>query len=379
MHQISESLYLLGHDVKVLAMDTWKQGFSETEWDQEYRNKFHPEYVFMDIRIKALDAILNLFSDKSYNLERFHSQAFEDKLEHILKSGQFDMILLESLYVTPYLSLIRKHSKALVIYRAHNIEHIIWKRLHEGERKPIRKKYLHLLSERLKNYEDHILNDFDGIAAITPGDAAYFRSTGCTKPVMHIPFGIDARPLRTVPVEKGSLFFIGSMDWMPNLESLRWILDHLWDKIHALHPDVRLYVAGRNMPPWLKSLDKKNVIMTGDVADAEAFMADKAILLAPYFSGGGMRVKFIEAMAQKKVVVTTAIGAEGISGRDGEHFLIAESEAGMLSIIEKCLRDPEWMEFIGANARSLVQDQYNSRKIAIRLISLYENIKSKSK
>ncbi|MFI5150127.1 MAG: glycosyltransferase family 4 protein [Bacteroidia bacterium] len=376
MHQLSESLFLLGNDVKVLAMDTFKQGFSETEWDENYRQKFHPEYVFMDIRIKALDAMLNLFSDKSYNLERFHSQAFEDKLQAVLGSAAYDLIILESLYVTPYLALIRKHSRATIIYRAHNIEHVIWKRLQDGERNPFRKKYLRLLSERLKNYEDAIVNEFDGVAAITPGDAAYFRSTGCQKPIAHIPFGIEAKPLRTVCVDKNALFFIGSMDWMPNLESLRWVLDHLWDKLVALHPDIRLYVAGRNMPPWLQALEKKQVVMLGDVKDAEAFMDDKSILLAPYFSGGGMRVKFIEAMLQKKIIVTTAIGAEGIAGRDGEHFLIAESEAGMLAIIDKCLKDAEWTAYIGSNARSLVLDQYNSRKIAQRLVSLYASIRA---
>ncbi|HXC06499.1 MAG TPA: glycosyltransferase, partial [Bacteroidia bacterium] len=155
---------------------------------------------------------------------------------------------------------------------------------------------------------------------------------------------------------------------------LRWVLDHLWDKLVVLHPGIHLYVAGRNMPPWLMELEKKNVSMQGDVQDAAAFMDDKAILLAPYFSGGGMRVKFIEAMLQRKVVITTSIGAEGIAGRDGEHFLIAESEAGMLAILDKCLKDPEWMRYIGANARSLVLDQYNSRVIAQRLVSLYKSI-----
>jgi glycosyltransferase involved in cell wall biosynthesis len=374
MHQLSESLYRLGHTVKVLAMDTHKQAFSETHWDSSYRLKFNPEQVFMDTRVKALDAILNLFSDKSYHIERFYSPVFEKKLEEILGKEKFDIVQMESIYVAPYLPLIRRKSHAKVILRSHNIEHLIWKRLADGETNTLRRKYLRLLTERLKSYEESHLNKFDAIAAITPGDAAYFRSSGCTKPVVHVPFGIDLKPCRSTPVNKASVFFIGAMDWLPNQESVRWILDNLWEKLHALHPEVTFYIAGRQMPRWLLDLKKPNVVITPDVPDAEVYIADKSILLAPFFSGGGMRVKFIEAMAQKKTVITTTIGAEGIEGRDGEHFLIAETLPGTLSILDKCLKNDDFTDYIGANARSLVADKYDSRKIGEKLEKLYKSL-----
>jgi len=374
MHQLSDSLSLLGHEVRILAMDTHKQQFSEADWDADYRSRFHPRKVFMDTRVKVLDVLLNLFSDKSYNIERFYSEAFEQVLGEILDAERFDIIQLESIYVAPYLPFIRKHSEAKVVLRAHNIEHVIWQRLAEGERKSLKKRYLKLLSERLKTYEESMLPAFDAIAAITPGDAAYFRKLGGLKPVAHIPFGIQLKPLHAVPVNPESVFFIGAMDWMPNQETVRWILDNLWNKLNALHPHLTFYIAGRQMPRWLLELNLPQVVVLDQVPDAEVFMEDKAILLAPFFSGGGMRVKFIEAMSRKKTVITTSIGAEGIDGRDGEHFLLAETIPGMISTISRCLADPGFTAYIGANARSLVADKYDSRRIAEKLEGLYKSL-----
>ena len=373
MHQLSEALHHLGHEVKVLAMNTHKQQFMEADWTPEYRRKFSPEQVLVDTRIKTLHALFNLFSDKSYNIERFDSEAFAAKLKEVLRAGIYDIIQLESLYVAPYLPLIRQHSRARVVLRAHNIEHQIWERLAAGGRNPLRKKYLRLLAERLKTYELKVLNDFDAIAAITAADAIFFRSNGCNKPGAHIPFGIEIKPRREAKVT-GPLFFIGAMDWLPNLESVKWVLEQMWPALHQKFPELRFSIAGRNMPLWLRNLKVAGVDIYPDVPDAGLFMADKAILLAPYFSGGGMRVKFIEAMSQGKVVVSTAIGAEGIEGRDGEHFLLAESRIGLISVVEKCLEDGEFLQYVGANARSLVRDKYDSQRIAEKLTAIYQKI-----
>jgi glycosyltransferase involved in cell wall biosynthesis len=374
MHELSESLQRLGHEVKVLAMNTHKQQFAEVDWTAEYRRKFSPEQVLVDTRIKTLHAIFNLFSDRSYNIERFDSEIFASKLVEVLEANTYEIIQLESLYVAPYLPLIRKYSTAKVVLRAHNIEHQIWERLATGGRNPLRKKYLRVLAERLKAYELKVLNDFDAIAAITANDVLFFRSNGCTRPVIHIPFGIEIKPLSQVKVRRDTLFFIGAMDWLPNQESVKWVLEQLWPALREKFPDLSFSIAGRNMPLWLRNLKKPGIEVFPDVPDADVFMGDKAILLAPYFSGGGMRVKFIEAMTQGKVVVTTAMGAEGIEGRDGEHFVLAESRAGMLFVVEKCLRNGEFLQYIGANARSLVRDKYDGQRIAEKLTATYHKI-----
>src|SRR5438132_892810 len=83
----------------------------------------------------------------------------------------------------------------------------------------------------------------------------------------------------------------------------------------------KLYYAGRHMPEFFKQLDIAGVICEGEVEDANAFIKDKKILIVPLRSGGGIRVKILEAMAAGKVVISTNVGMQGIYAWPGTHYL----------------------------------------------------------
>ena len=92
-------------------------------------------------KFRAIHSAGHTFSKKSYNIERFYSQAFADKIIKILTVEKFDIIQLESLYVIMYADIIRKHSNAKIVLRAHNIEHKLWERNAELAQNPIKKNY----------------------------------------------------------------------------------------------------------------------------------------------------------------------------------------------------------------------------------------------
>ncbi|MBE9480552.1 MAG: glycosyl transferase family 1, partial [Bacteroidetes bacterium] len=123
MNMIIEGLIDANHQVKVLAINTNKYFTNINEIPEEYRKKTNIEAVYIDLSIKPLDAFLNLFTNKSYHVQRFISKNFENKLIEILKNESFDIIQLETLFITPYIETIRKYSKAKIVLRAHNIEH----------------------------------------------------------------------------------------------------------------------------------------------------------------------------------------------------------------------------------------------------------------
>src|SRR6056297_2353182 len=120
---------LLGHKVTVLAMNTKKHHTDLYEIPESVRDWADFILVNVPARIAAIPALVNLvFSGKPYNAVRFISRAFSRRLEQVLKSDDFDVVQLEGLYVCPYIPLIRKYSRAKIVYRAHNIEHEIWER-----------------------------------------------------------------------------------------------------------------------------------------------------------------------------------------------------------------------------------------------------------
>jgi glycosyltransferase involved in cell wall biosynthesis len=164
------------------------------------------------------------------------------------------------------------------------------------------------------------------------------------------------------------------MDWMPNLEGVRWFLKQVWPKVHERMPQLTLYLAGRKMPKDLMQLETEGVRVLGEVPDAMYFIASKQINVVPLLSGSGMRVKIIEAMSAGKAVVTTTIGAAGIGCKDGENVLIADTPEQFVEQLQRCVDDPEYRRQIGCNAARLIVDQYGNEQLTRRLIGFYEQI-----
>ena len=177
-------------DLKVLTISTVKHPFLKGSMSEEYLQKTNIEHVFVDTKVKVVKALGNLASSKSYNVERFYNKSFEQLIVKTIKEADFDVVLLESLYVSKYVTAIRACSKAKIVFRAHNIESELWKR-NATDQKGIKKLYVNSLVKKLVNYEKGSLNSFDGIAAITAKDITLLEQMGCNIPVAVFPFGIN--------------------------------------------------------------------------------------------------------------------------------------------------------------------------------------------
>lgn len=373
MNILTHGLMEQGNVVHVLAVSTPKHFLNEDLIDADYKRKTSYQSVFIDTSVKSSSAVLNLFSSKSYNVVRFYSQAFEKVLIEKLKSEQYDIIQLESLWVTPYLDVIRKHSKAKIVLRSHNVEYLIWERLASEATGLFKQKYLSLLAKRLKNYELNLLNKYDAIACITELDASVFKKAGCTIPIIHIPFGIDLEKYKVDDsnLEKPSVFHIGAMDWQPNIDGVNWFLKNAWDKLIGLYPSLKLYLAGKNIS---SNYNQTNVVVDGEVVDAHRYISSKSIMIIPLSSGGGLRVKIIEGMALGKTIVSTSIGAEGIDYENKKNILIADSPSEFVDAIDKCINDSTFTDMLGKNARLLTETKYNNKLICNKLSDFYKSL-----
>ncbi|MFL5762749.1 MAG: glycosyltransferase family 4 protein [Bacteroidia bacterium] len=379
MNILTQGLIASGNEVHVLAVNTPKHFIRDEDLDADYRKKTNYHSVFIDTTVKPLGAFVNLFTSESYNISRFYSTAFEKTLLDILSKTEFDIVHLETLWVAPYVAVIRKHSKAKIVLRSQNVEFMIWERLTDDCERFLKRAYLKLLAKRLKRYELGMLNRYDAIATITEVDSDAFRKLGCHIPIIHIPFGIDLEKYKEdrSSLVKNTIFHIGAMDWRPNADGIKWFLDDIWPGIVKEHRSVNLHLAGRNMPVWLKELKQDNVIVEGEVQDSHRFINSNEIMIVPLHSGGGMRVKIIEGMALGKTIISTAVGAEGINYTDGKDLLIANTEKEFSEQIAKCLNDPAFCDSIGRNARKLAETKYDNRLICEELSGFYRSLVKK--
>ena len=361
----------LGHEVTLLSMNTSKHWFEVADLPRDFDHYTALHTVFVDNRIRPLPAFLNLFSKNSYHIERFDDAAFAEKLASILTQTPFDVVQLESLYLTPYLPVIRRFApQARVVLRAHNVEHEIWERVAENSN-PLKKWYLRQITPRLKQYEIQHLNDYDLVAAITERDAQHLRRLGLHQPVVVTPIGLDCRDY--CPDDRSyrrplSLSFIGSLDWMPNQEGLRWFLDEVWTPVLApAFPELTFHIAGRTAPRWLRSLAVERVTFHGEVPSAPDFLNQHSVMVVPLLSGGGMRAKILEGMAVGKVVLSTRVGMEGIAAQHRRECLLADEPQEILAALRWCYAQGEGLAELGHRAAEFCVENYDNLEVARRL------------
>ncbi len=371
---LSKALHELGCEVTLLAMNTKKHFFDIKKLPaafNHYKNFYCTE---LDNELKVKDAFLNLFSKESYHISRFCCPQFEKKLTEILSNNDFDIVQLETLYLAPYIPIIRKYSKAKIAMRAHNVEHEIWQRISDNTRFWPKKIYLQHLTHKLESYERAQLAQYDILLPITQRDLDYFHKIGYQNEAFVTPIGIDVRDYMANDKsfhKNLSLSFIGSLDWMPNIEGLKWFLDHAWPRIHKLYPQLEFHIAGRNSPKWLLELKKPKVIVHGEVPSASEFINKHSVMVVPLLSGSGMRAKILEGMALGKVVLSTTIGLEGIDATDRSEVLYADTPEEFLESLDFCFSSNGQLKQIGQRAQVFTSKAYDNLEIAKGVLKAY--------
>ncbi len=364
------------NQVTILAMNTTKHRTNPESIPEEYTKSIVFIYIPVDTRIRPLALLLNLFfSSKPYNALRFINTEYSNVLKNLLQNKEFDIIQLEGLYMTPYIDLIRKYSDSIIVYRSHNIEHEIWNRTALMMSNPLKKKYFGIISKRLALFEKKMLNAYDLLVPITKRDSKKLQEMGNSRPFKITPASILKENFKksTAPHNINSLFYIGSLDWIPNQEGLVWFIKNIWNDIKSNWPDLTFHIAGRNAPKWfIRECVENEVTFHGEVENAHKFYENYHIMIVPLFAGSGMRIKIIEAMAQSKVVVTTSIGAEGLGFVNNLHGIITDNASGFIKGINNLLENGEFFTKLEKNSYEFASENFSNEIIGKDLIQFYK-------
>lgn len=377
MNNITQGLLQAGHRVKVLTIFTHKHDLNPELMPADYLESTEIEGVFIDTKLNAVDAYSSIITSDSYNISRFFSTDFDIRLAKLLRKEDFDIIHLESLFMTPYVSTIRRLCTTPIVLRSHNIEYVIWEKIAAGTRNPIRRFYLNYLTRKLKQYELSMLNGVSGIASISDEDRRRMLALGMKKPIRTIPFGINLAdyPFESNAHSELALFHLGAMDWGPNLEGILWFLKSIWPRVHEKYPDLKLYLAGRNMSDEIKLLNFPNVVVVGEVEHAIQFMQSKAIMVVPLLSAGGIRVKIIEGLALGRAVISTTLGAEGLDCEDRKNIMLADRPDEWLKAVDELMTNPALVESLGSQGRTHATAQFDNGEITDELVNFYKELR----
>lgn len=371
MQQFLSCLLKAEIEVDHLCLATQKHPFKAENYPNSLKENVSISSRFVETKIRVLPALKNLIQGKSYNISRFDSPDFHLDLSAKLSAENFTHIVLESLYLTPYISTIRKHSKAKIIVRTHNVEHQIWEQYAANTSNPIKKWYLKRLASAMKTAEISNLNTVDLLATISNTDAETFRNLGIKTPRVTIPVAMEVHSKKTT-FSSDSIFFLGSMNWQPNSEAVDWLVSSIFPALKKVIPEVRLNLAGSFMNGKFPSDKNAGIINHGFVENSTDFMLTKGILVLPIQSGSGVRMKLLEALSLGIPVVTTAIGAQGIN--DFSTVYCAETEEEFVAKIAELLLSTEKQLLLGQKAFEYVAENYSTSTISHLIRTQFEQL-----
>lgn len=375
IYNLAKGLVEGGAEVHLFCINTEKHYFEPADFPAERNPYSSINAVKLNTAVTWHGALLNLFSGKSYHIERFLSAKVAASLSDLLRKITFDIVQLEGIHLTLYEEVIRRYSGAKISLRAHNLEYEIWERA-AGQCHPgWKKSYLSLLASRLKRYEIQALKRQAFLVPISDRDLANFKSQGFVGKTCLCPIGVDVLHYNFTDqgFERFAVSFLGAMDWLPNREGIQWFLSEVWPGFRLHYPESELHIGGRNMPETWVSKPEEGIFMHGEVPDARAFLAAYPVMVVPLFSGSGMRAKIIEAMALSRCVLTTPLGLEGIPAEKNISVCLADQGPDFISELQSLAGDLTRARGIGQAARKLIQEDFQSSAIAKKLILAYED------
>jgi polysaccharide biosynthesis protein PslH len=337
-----------------------------------------------DTRNKKIALLGNtFFSSLPYNMEKY---IFSDVERYILEfCGKYgvDVVHVDHLHMSYYAQKIRERFPRIKLaIREHNVESTILERYYRSQKKSILKWVFKMQYIRLKKYEKSFLPIFDAILAITPEDAERIRlfDEKLTAKTYVIPAGTDCNSIHPVDCSANNgILHLAAMDWLPNQEGLKWFIKDVFPIILKKQPSLQLFVVGKNTPQSFHKYEGKNIKVLGFVENTQQVVSQCMLAVVPLFAGGGMRIKILNYLAQGIPVVSTTIGAEGISVKDKEHVLLANSAEKFAACVLDVFHDETLRRKLILNGRKLVEKYYSWESVITETIAIFDKLRQGEK
>lgn len=332
-------------------------------------NKLSVKHYPIRTNVTLLGATVSLLKQESYNLKRFKDPAILQQVQRALQKGAYDFVIFESLFAAVYARSLRPYSKAKFIYRAHNIEHQIWKDLAVHTKFILKKWYLQQLAYALKWAERSIWSEDQGgldlILTISDTDLGIIEGQTLTS-CRYLPSSIS-KPEQRSTRASFQLCFLGAFNWAPNVEAVDWFLDNIFPALSTAYPQIVFHIAGKGSESF-KHWQRPGVQLHGFVPDAKQFIADHGIFVGCLQSGSGVKMKILEAMSVGAPIVFSSKSADGLPGFPQE--LRHEQAETFLAEISYLLENNEALQERSQFSSAYFEQHFEAAQVQKQLLQM---------
>ncbi len=293
-----------------------------------------------------------LFSQKPMWVGDWESRAYAERLRSLVAQWQPEIVQIETHVMAQYLRDLRdcparrvlteaepgilaapylKSGPALVRRIGHKFDQAAW-----------------------AHFEPAAIQQVQTVVTFSKKDQDSLAHFGLPVAITNIPFGTNLpdHPLDPLGRSPISLLFVGNFLHPPNIEAALRLIKDIFPVLHKKFPELKLTIAGPHPPQELKQLSSEPAAVTGFVQDLIPILDHAAVFVAPLCSGGGVRVKILEALSYGKAIVATPLAVEGLDLKDGEQVLLGESDAEIIAQVSLLLTNPEQRAALARRARA---------------------------
>lgn len=318
----------------------------------------------------------SLLTNDSFILRRDDRPEMQAMVRKLIQEERIDVLHVDQLNMMRF---VPRDWPGMVILDEHNAVWQVVERLQKGASNPLARWVLGREVRLIRKLEGKACRRSQVVLAVSEHDRlALWEVAGESAPIEVVPITVDAGRFESVfkarDPQPNRLFTIGTMFWPPNSEGVIWWLNEGYAHLQSINPDVVYDIVGARPPRTLQTATERfpGVHVHGYVADVTPYWTNAGALAVPILSGGGVRVKILEAMAMGVPVVSTTIGCEGLEVRNEEHLLIADTPKAFSQACARVLQDKELGLRLAYNARQLILERYDA-KVALRpLDAAYE-------
>lgn len=296
------------------------------------------------------------------SIERNRSGRMAELASAWLRDGEYGAVFVDSWLMAQYLP---PGFPGLALLHEHNAEHVMWHRQAQRERNPLLRTLIRLEHGRVRSYEAAILPRFDIVFAVSEADRqALIELQAAPERLRVLPNLPDPslleRPGLSFGATEPMILYFGTLSWQPNLEGLERFLRFVFPLVRQRMPQVRFVIAGKGAPSRLRRLARRTagVEFLGPVADAEPLYRRARLFIEASPTGGGTRLKVLNALARGLPVVASLQGAEGLEAVPGEHLLVAHDAESMAEAVGHLMADDGLWRALSENGRALVRSRY---------------------
>jgi len=294
---------------------------------------------------------------------KYRRRVFSGAFRKMLSQG-YELLHVETLHLAGELKALKGKDRPFVTLNAHNVECQIADRMCEIEPSPLRRTALSLHARNMRRFEREAFAASDAVLAVSREDCRQIDALcDVAGRAFLVENGVDDSyfmPGEFSEENPDEVVFVGSMDWLPNIDGVVRFAEDILPRIRERRPATHLTVVGRRPHPEILALHApdRGVTVTGTVDDVRPYVRRAGVVAVPLRFGGGTRLKILEAFSMSKAVVSTSLGCEGILCRDGDHLMVRDDAESFARACLEIMEDPQCRKKLGIKGRELALARY---------------------